>query len=316
MSEIVEAPHEREVVLLLADISGYTKFMVENQTSAVHGQMAITLLLETILAEVDIPLTLHGIEGDAVFFSAAHPGDDEGWRDVLAQVRTKLPRFFEVFLAAIVRAAEITPCDCPACRHVDELKLKIIVHTGRAVFHTIANIPQVSGTDVIIVHRLLKNTVAGGEYLLMTDAAYEHVGRGMHLPFEPGEESYEGIGKIRTWVSLTGAARESARDEFYAQTESELVAEAEDYARSGFPAMCRALLQQLRRPTIPVSWPRRIGFAIRFVVDTMIESRSALAQMRSNVLAKRAARRGSGGDEVIRFGAEATNRGGAPSNLH
>ena len=72
----MEAPQESKAFLLLADISGYTKFMVENQTSAVHGQSLITQLLETILAEVDIPLTLHGIEGDAVFFSAAHPGDE------------------------------------------------------------------------------------------------------------------------------------------------------------------------------------------------------------------------------------------------
>jgi hypothetical protein len=41
----------------------------------VHGQQAITFLIETILHEVDIPLTLHAIEGDAVFLSASHPGD-------------------------------------------------------------------------------------------------------------------------------------------------------------------------------------------------------------------------------------------------
>jgi len=49
-------PSEARVVLILADISGYTKFMVENQLSAMHGQMVITTLIETILREVDIPL--------------------------------------------------------------------------------------------------------------------------------------------------------------------------------------------------------------------------------------------------------------------
>ena len=72
MSETLVEAREQGVVLILADISGYTKFMVANQTAAVHGQVIITLLIETILAEVDIPLTLHGIEGDAVFLSAAH----------------------------------------------------------------------------------------------------------------------------------------------------------------------------------------------------------------------------------------------------
>ena len=32
-------PREQQLVLILADISGYTKFMVENQMAAVHGQV-------------------------------------------------------------------------------------------------------------------------------------------------------------------------------------------------------------------------------------------------------------------------------------
>ena len=72
--------------------------MVANQLAAVHGQQAITFLIETILHEADIPLTLHAIEGDAVFLSASHPGDEEGWRDVLAELRIKLSRFFEALL--------------------------------------------------------------------------------------------------------------------------------------------------------------------------------------------------------------------------
>ena len=47
-------PHERELVVILADISGYTRFMLENQTAAVHGQVCITSLIEMLLREVDI----------------------------------------------------------------------------------------------------------------------------------------------------------------------------------------------------------------------------------------------------------------------
>jgi hypothetical protein len=108
-------PRERRVVLILADISGYTKFMVENQLSALHGQMVITTLIETILREVDIPLHLQAIEGDAVFLYAEHPGGDDAWREVLVQIRTKLERFFEAFYEGIVTAMESTPCDCAVC---------------------------------------------------------------------------------------------------------------------------------------------------------------------------------------------------------
>jgi hypothetical protein len=133
-------PREARVVLILADISGYTKFMVENQLAAVHGQMVITSLIETILREVDIPLRLQGIEGDAVFVYAEHPGDDDSWRQVLADISTKLLRFFEVFYAGIVTATESTPCKCAVCKNVEDLKLKLIVHGGSAVFNTIAGV--------------------------------------------------------------------------------------------------------------------------------------------------------------------------------
>jgi hypothetical protein len=67
-------PREQQVVLVLGDISGYTRFMVENQLAAAHGQICITFLIETLLREVDIPLQLQAIEGDAVFLYAANPG--------------------------------------------------------------------------------------------------------------------------------------------------------------------------------------------------------------------------------------------------
>lgn len=105
-------PREQQVVLILADISGYTRFMVESQLAAVHGQLCITYLIETLLREVDIPLRLQAIEGDAVFLYAANPGDEQSWIETLRQIRTKLQRFFAVFLEAMTTATEATPCRC------------------------------------------------------------------------------------------------------------------------------------------------------------------------------------------------------------
>jgi uncharacterized protein DUF2652 len=105
-------PREQQVVLILADISGYTRFMVESQLAAAHGQLCITFLIETLLREVDIPLQLQAIEGDAVFLYAANPGDEQTWKAMLAQIRNKLARFFSVFLEAMVTATEATPCKC------------------------------------------------------------------------------------------------------------------------------------------------------------------------------------------------------------
>ena len=86
-------PRTRHVLLILADISGYTEFMLANQLTLVHGQYLITQLIESIIREIEIPLELKEIEGDAVFLYAAHPGDEEQWREICAQVGKKLLRF-------------------------------------------------------------------------------------------------------------------------------------------------------------------------------------------------------------------------------
>ncbi|MGH7287298.1 MAG: DUF2652 domain-containing protein [Myxococcota bacterium] len=260
--------HERQLVVILADISGYTRFMLENQMSAVHGQQVITALIETMLREVDIPLRLQEIEGDALFLYAAHPGDETGWQDVLAQVRSKLPRFFEVFLAGMVPAVEATPCGCAICENLGELKLKVIVHVGRAVFHEIAGRPQISGADVILAHRLLKNSLPNREYLLLSEAAYRELGRELGAAFEPGAESYEGFGSVRTWVRRLDGVRERERDAFYALPRAAFAARVREYARFGGLGQFRALLEQVRRPIVPVSWPRRVGFLLRLVLES------------------------------------------------
>ncbi len=63
----------QRVVIVIADISGYTRFMIANQTELAHSHEIISTLLEKIIAEIEIPLTLGKLEGDAVFlyFDAA-----------------------------------------------------------------------------------------------------------------------------------------------------------------------------------------------------------------------------------------------------
>jgi hypothetical protein len=289
---------ERELVLILADISGYTRFMLENQTSAVHGQLCITTLIETMLREVDIPLQLQEIEGDALFLYAAHPGDAAGWRDVLSQVQIKLPRFFKAFIEQMVPASEATPCPCAICRNAKELKLKVIVHVGRAVFYEIAGRPQISGPDVILAHRLLKNSQPNREYLLMTDGAYREFGREMDGDFEEGVESYEGFGTVRIFVQRLDEAVERERESFYALPDGDFAARLRRYARWGGFGLFPAFIEQVRHPAAPVSWSRRVGFALRLALEfPLMFGHLALVrpgQLRARHAAELAARSGKG----------------------
>jgi class 3 adenylate cyclase len=282
--------------MILADISGYTKFMVENQLAAVHGQQCITLLIETILREVDIPLHLQGIEGDAVFLYATHPGTDDAWRQVLAEVRTKLRRFFEVFLEAMVTATDGTPCKCAICTNADELKLKVIVHSGRAVFHSIGQATQVSGADVILAHRLLKNSVPSHEYLLMTGPAYRDLGWELEGEFLNGEETYDGFDPVETHVQLMGGARERTRDALYALPAGALASRARRYALWATLAGPRALVEQIRHPVVKTGRLRRLGFALGLILSLPFALIFSLFAIPRRLLSKRARLRAGRGD--------------------
>jgi hypothetical protein len=260
-------PREERVVLILADISGYTKFMVANQLSALHGQMVITTLIETILREVDIPLQLQEIEGDAIFLYAEHPGNDEAWQEALAQIRVKLGRFFEAFYAGMATAIESTPCKCAVCANIEELKLKIIVHSGKAVFSTIAGSLRLSGADVILAHRLLKNSVPSSEYLLLTASAYRDLGAGMEGEFVEGRESYAELGTVTTYVRYLGEVKERYRDELYALSPAQLALRGEGYVLWSLRGQLGALLEQVRHPVAPVSGLRRAGFVLRMMLQ-------------------------------------------------
>lgn len=245
---------EKPLVIVLADISGYTRFMLENHTSAVHGQICINSLIESIVREVDIPLVLQEIEGDAVFLYAAHPGDEEGWRIALDQVGAKLERFFAVFLEQMGIASESTPCGCAICRNADALGLKIIVHAGRAVFHEVAGRPQVSGSDVILAHRLLKNSIEANEYLLVTEPAFAMMQPGLEGSFESRIESCEGFGDTPVRVRTFEREFLAARDAVYAFDEEGARAAALGYRDFIRGHLGRATWQQVRRPIRPFGW--------------------------------------------------------------
>jgi hypothetical protein len=217
-------PRTERLLLILADISGYTKFMLASQVALVHGQQVITALIEAILAEVDIPLEVKEIEGDAVFLYSVRPRDDEAWQEVSAEVGKKLLRFFEAFSAVLVAESESTMCRCAVCSNMHELKLKIIVHSGEALFHTIGEFADVSGVDVILVHRLLKNSVDSDEYILMTEPAYRDLRFPSALEVHKSSEEYEGFGSVATFVHHPGGAFEKSRQAFLSGDTGQILA--------------------------------------------------------------------------------------------
>lgn len=280
---------QKQLIIILADISGYTRFMLDNRTSALHGQMIINGLIESILKEVDIPLTLQEIEGDAVFLYAAHPGTEAAWRDVVEQVSRKLARFFDAFIAQAATMTELTPCQCAVCVHADQLGLKLVVHTGEAVFHSIAGRPQVSGPDVILAHRLLKNSVQSDEYVLLTEAAYAAMAA--HLPgsYQRQQERYDGFGVVDCRVRVLDEEQLAARDAVYAMSRAQLDEVVTAYIDASRSDAARAAQQQLRKPARRFGWVDRTLMMLDAYVMPMFFRRAPLV----NALVERGKRRPS-----------------------
>jgi class 3 adenylate cyclase len=224
-------PSEREVVLIIADISGYTRFMVSNQQTLQHAQVIITELIQVIIRQVEIPLEIAKLEGDAVFLYALKDQSQTAWDSVRRQIGEKLIGFFEAFAAKIRELDQSNLCPCTACQHIDQLRLKAIVHSGQALFYTIGSFQELSGVDVILVHRLLKNTVASDQYILMTESAYRDVAFPQQIRVTEGHEVYGNIGRVKTYTyyppaqELLGPELQAGRryDSWWPQTKNALI---------------------------------------------------------------------------------------------
>lgn len=191
---------EKEVLLILADISGYTDYLLASQTSLVHGQLHINALMKAIIRQVRIPLKVAKLEGDAVFLYATIPRDRLTEREWKKSLGDKLLQFFDIFSTQLQALERDASCTCEACANLGKLRLKIIAHAGSAIFYRIGEFKELGGIDVIIAHRLLKNTVNLSEYLLITEAAHAIVSISGKMDTIRHEEAYQSLGTILTYI--------------------------------------------------------------------------------------------------------------------
>lgn len=131
----------------------------------------------------------------------------------------------------------------------------------------------------------------------MTDGAYREFGREMDGDFEEGVESYEGFG-VRIFVQRLDGAVEREPESFYALPDGDFAARLRRYARWGGFGLFPAFIEQVRHPAAPVSWSRRVGFALRLALELpLMFGHLALVRpgkLRARHAAELAARSGKG----------------------
>jgi hypothetical protein len=108
-------------------------------------------------------------------------------------------------------------CKCNACANLSLLDLKFFVHYGSFALQKINQNDELIGSDVNLVHRLLKNHVTEATgcraYTLYTEAAIRHLGiEELEQKMFPHKEAYEHLGEVQTWIQDMHPAWEIAQN--------------------------------------------------------------------------------------------------------
>ncbi|HEY3248144.1 MAG TPA: DUF2652 domain-containing protein [bacterium] len=183
--------------LVIADIAGYTKYVAGVELE--HSQDILADLMNTVVSQMRGLLHLAKLEGDAVF-CYAHDGDTDG-STLLAMVQS----CYNAFAKRQQLIDRHTTCECNACRLIPTLNLKFLIHHGEYIIHEIAGSRELVGRDVIVAHRLLKNSVTKQTgihgYAMVTEPCVRYFG------FDPSAlgliehtEEYDDVGAIRGYV--------------------------------------------------------------------------------------------------------------------
>ena len=189
----------QEGFLLIADISGYTEFITKTELE--HAHAILEELLRVIGKQVRVPLRLVKREGDAVFYYI--PGDAYPEPD---RTLDHIEACYAEFQEHLRFMASNTTCPCEACRRMSQLDLKFAAHYGQFVVDG----NDLTGSDVVLVHRLLKNSINGSAYALVTEACWTRIGKPGGLTVH--SETYEHIGQVSCHLEDLRARYETQRE--------------------------------------------------------------------------------------------------------
>jgi class 3 adenylate cyclase len=181
--------------LILADVSGFTRFVTSTELE--HGSEIIAVLLDEVVGHLSPPLEIQEIEGDAVFALGG-----QGSPLPKARLLEVLEDAFAAFKARQRAMQEVETCTCGACQQTGTLDLKMVVHHGPFLRHTVGGRNRVTGTAVILVHRLLKNGLGRtGGYALLTEPVMRSLGLdAVEAGLPAHTEYYEYLGDVRCFV--------------------------------------------------------------------------------------------------------------------
>ncbi len=192
--------------LLIADISGYTQFLTSSEQA--HANPILQSLLTSLLEQVGEPLHFWKMEGDAVLAYSTQQEFPSG-----ETFLTICENLYNAFTSRRQNIIANTTCPCQACANVGSLDLKIMAHHGAFDEMQVGPVKDISGADVILVHRTAKTdegeTTGVRSYTLFSDAAVEAME--IEAALVPFSQPFEHFGEVSMQVCDLAEAWEKFR---------------------------------------------------------------------------------------------------------
>ena len=182
---------------LIADISGYTGYLADVELD--HAQDILADLIGAVVTALRPNFRLAKLEGDAAFtFMTAEKIDGSMLLDTIE-------RCYFGFRRRRRDVRQATSCECNACSRIPDLDLKFVVHHGEAILQKVAGRQELLGSDVIVVHRLLKNEVVEqlgmNAYALFTQRCIDVTDIDpAALDMREHTETFDRIGDVPAWA--------------------------------------------------------------------------------------------------------------------
>ncbi len=209
----------RHGIFILADIGGYTTFLSD---VGIEHAKEITGHLLNGMFEVDSEIwKLGDVEGDCLFVYSDDPLSPE---EVFAYLR----RVYEKFRESLEEVVTGSTCGCGACDRSGDLTLKFVVHCGEFDVEKIAGQQQLIGRDVVVAHRLLKNSIPIREYALLTQPLFE-VAEASGFETIAGRDEYD-VGLVEyVYVDFADVRKafHKRREVFLTEADADVVATVE-----------------------------------------------------------------------------------------
>ena len=194
---------ETNATILIPDISGFTEFMTTTELS--HSSHAINHLIDAIVNAVGEEYELAEVEGDAVLLIRKGPAPSK------KEIQDICLKIFNAFHYQRKWMQQHTICPCGACQAIINLSLKFVVHHGPVAEIKVGRFVKPSGREMIVAHRLLKNSIGNNEYLLLTEKLLQHGDDepSVEMAWTRSSEEYPSIGKVDYRFALLNDARKN-----------------------------------------------------------------------------------------------------------